>query len=264
MPTVLTDPIPLRVETTGDDRRPALVLINPLGTTLEFWQPMIDELSAHFWVVRFDIRGHGESAGEVNPYTIDDIANDVLVVMDALEIPRSHLFGSSFGGLVAATVAASHPERVDRLILAATALRLGSDEWWADLSSRINDAGLAAVVDHLDEIFFSEAWQLAVPDRLEAARAMFLDTPVDAYLAGIEAVLNSDLSSIIENIRAATLAIAGEGDPMFRYKPVTDLLERITDSEAVHVGGAKHRVLLEQPDALAQVVVDFLQDPDAR
>ncbi len=264
MPTVLADPIPLRVETTGDDRRPAVVLINPLGTTLEFWNPMMDELSSRFWVIRFDLRGHGGSVGEVAPYTIEDIANDVLVVMDALEIPRTHIIGSSFGGLVAATLAASHPERVDRLILAATSLRLGRDEWWVELAERIRAGGLANVVDHLDSIFFSEAWQLAVPDRREDARAMLLDTPDEAYLVGIEAALDSDLESTVEGIRAATLAIAGEDDPMFRYKPVTDLLELIPDSEAVNVGGAKHRVLLEQPDALAGVIVEFLQDPDAR
>ncbi|MGI9642570.1 MAG: alpha/beta fold hydrolase, partial [Acidimicrobiia bacterium] len=84
MPTVLSSAFPLNVVTTGDDRRPALLLINPLGTTTDFWEPMIEQLAVHNWVIRFDLRGHGGSTGAVEPYLISDLAADAVAVLDAL------------------------------------------------------------------------------------------------------------------------------------------------------------------------------------
>ena len=263
MPIVLSSAYPLHVVTTGDDRRPPLLLINPLGTTVDFWEPMLEILESRNWAIRFDLRGHGGSTGKaVDPYSVDDIAADAIAVLDALEIPRANIFGSSFGGLVAATVAGAAPERVKRLVLASTAVRLGSDAWWKKTSEKIVEFGLAGVVDDLDDISFSEEWRRAVPDRREAARAMLLDVDPLAYLAGSEAVRNADLGAAARRIRASTLVVIGEEDPVLRHYPASDLLGLIQDSEALQVSGARHQVLLEQPDLIAQVVNEFLFDPD--
>lgn len=264
MPTVFASALPLNVVTTGDDRRPALLLINPLGTTVGFWDPMIDQLAAHNWIIRFDLRGHGGSSGDVDEYEIADLTSDAVAVLDALEVPRAHILGASLGALVAADLAATHPERVDRLILSATGLQLGPDAWWIDTIRRVTEGGLEAVVDHLDTVFYSHAWQETVPERLDAARTMLLSTPVDAYVAGAKAILHADLRQSASRIRASTLVIGGSDDPVLRHYPTTDLLDAIPDSEAVHVGGACHRVLLEQPDVLADLICDFLTDPDGR
>lgn len=265
MPTVISSTYPLHVETSGDDRRPPLLLINPLGTTVEYWEHMLESLESRHWVIRFDLRGHGGSASDspVEPYLVDDIAHDALAILDALDVPRARVMGSSLGGMVAATLAARAPERVERLILAATAVRLGPDRWWDETSRRIADTGMAGVVDHLDTVFFSDAWQLAVPDRREASRAMTLAIDPSAYLAGAHASREADLTAVAPAIRASTLLIVGGDDPMLKYSPASDLLDLIDGSEALSVGGAKHRVLLEQPDAIAQVVNEFLVDPDA-
>ncbi|MFT7473107.1 MAG: 3-oxoadipate enol-lactonase [Verrucomicrobiales bacterium] len=264
MAIILSSAFPLNVVTSGDDRRPPLLLINPLGTTVDFWEPMLEVLESRFWIIRFDLRGHGLSIGHVEPYEISDIAADALAVLDALHVPRARVLGSSFGGLAAATLAAVAPNRVERLILAATSLRLGDDVWWAETIERVHESGMAGVVDQLDTVFFSEAWQLAVPDRREMARAMLLATPPDAYVAGAEAIRNADLTDIAPNIRASTLVIVGDEDPVFAYCPSTDLLDLIQDGEEVNVGGAFHRVLLEQPDLISNVINEFLVDPDAR
>ena len=128
---MLSGKYPLHVETTGDDRRPALLLLNPLGTTLDFWEPLVYTLGHRNWLIRFDWRGHGGSLGDpVSSYEIADLADDARTVLDALEVQRAHVFGSSLGGLVALDLAAKAPDRVDRLVLASTALRMGSNAWW--------------------------------------------------------------------------------------------------------------------------------------
>lgn len=265
MPTVLSSEYPIHVEESGDDRRPPLLLINPLGTTIDFWEPLLGYLEERHWVIRFDLRGHGGSSGDaLQPYTVADLAGDAVAVLDALDVPRARVFGSSLGGMVAATLAATAPDRVERLILAATSVRLGPELWWDETIRRVSEQGLGAVVDHLDKVFFSEAWQIAVPDRREAARSMLLDTDPSAYIVGSEASRLADLSDVAPQIRASTLLITGEDDPVLRWAPATDLLNLIDDSEAVSVSGAKHRVLLEQPDLLGQVITEFLADPDAK
>lgn len=264
MPTVFSAAMPLNVVTAGDDRRPALLLINPLGTTVDFWEPMIDRLAEHNWVIRFDLRGHGRSSGPVGLYRIGDIVGDAIAVLDALEIPRAHVVGASFGALVAAELAAKHPQRVDRLVLAATGVQLGTDAWWHDTIERVGSGGLETIADYLESVFFSPEWQQAVPDRLAQAREMLLATPVEAYLAGAAAILDADLRPVAEAIRASTLVVVGADDPVLRHHPADDLLDLIPDSEAVHVGGARHRVFLEQPELLADVLCEFLTDPDGR
>ena len=264
MATVLSSDFPLHVETDGDDRRPALLLLNPLGTTLDFWDPMIDTFTEHYWVLRFDLRGHGSSTGVVAPYGIRDIASDAIAVLDAFEVERAHVVGSSMGSLVAATMAGLYPSRIDRLVLAAVGIVLGPDYWWRSTIERVCAGGVEAIVDHLDAILFSDAWREAVPDRLVIARQMFVQTPEDSFLAGANAILDADLTPIAPAIRAATLVIVGEDDPMLRHSPATELLDVIPDSEALNVGGARHRVLLEQPTVLAAIISEFLSDPDGR
>ncbi len=266
MPTIISSEAPLNVRADGDDRRPALILINPLGTTLEVWDPLLDRLLEHNYVVRLDLRGHGlsELPDSDEPLTLGGLCDDVLAVMDALELSRAHLVGASLGGLVAASLAADHPERVDRLVLIATAPHLGPDYWWQRTMATVEAEGLEGVADHVHEILFSPEWIEASPDASARARQMFLETPSDAYLAGAGVILDTDLREPLKRIRSSTLLVVGENDPVLRHYPAEDVLAEVPDAEAVIVGGARHRVFLEQPDAVASVICQFLTDPDAR
>ncbi len=88
----------LRVAIDGDDRAPALVLSNSLGTTLEMWAPQVPALAREFRVVRYDARGHGGSSVTPGPYVIDQLGRDVIGLLDALHIERASVAGVSMGG----------------------------------------------------------------------------------------------------------------------------------------------------------------------
>ena len=264
MPILLSGATPLNVQTDGDDRRPALVLINPLGTTLEVWDPMIPQLTEHNYVIRFDMRGHGGSAVADEPFELADLGSDVLHILDVLDIPRAHLLGASLGGFVAAWLAATHPERVDRLILVSTAPRLGPDYWWQRTIATVEAEGLEGIAEHLHELLFSERFVASNPEVVAAAREMFLATPKPAYLAGARIILDSDIGRLLQTIRSSTLLIVGSDDRVLHHHPAEDILATIPDSEAVLVSGARHRVFVEQPAEIAQVIGEFLTDPDGR
>lgn len=262
MPTILSTDFPLHVRTDGDDRRPALLLLNPLGTTLEVWDPMIERLKAHNFVIRFDQRGHGLSVGAVGSIELPDLAADAVAVLDALDVDRAHVFGASLGAMIGLWLAAEYPDRVNRLVLASTSTRLGPDHWWQRTIDTVEEQGLEAIADHLETIFFSEVCRSKASEICRSAREMLLRTPTDAYLAGARAILHADLRSTAPRVQASTLLIFSEDDPVLRHIPALDLLGLIRDSEAVQVGSAAHRVILEQPDAIATVVDEFLSDPD--
>ena len=99
---------------------PPLLLIHGLGYARWGWEPVLPELAERFDVILFDNRGIGESDAPPGPYTVAEMAGDAVRVLDEAGVERAHVVGTSLGGMIAQELALSHPERVDRLVLACT------------------------------------------------------------------------------------------------------------------------------------------------
>lgn len=108
----------LACETRGDG--PPVLLIMGLGYGRWGWEPVAEPLVQDFRVVTFDNRGVGDSDVPPGPYTMRQLAADAAAVLDAFELERAHVIGTSLGGMVAQELAIAEPERVDRLVLACT------------------------------------------------------------------------------------------------------------------------------------------------
>lgn len=88
-----------RYEITGD-KEPALVLSNSLGTDLSMWDPQMTSFAQRFRILRYDTRGHGQSSATPGDYTIAQLGQDVLDLLDTLKIDRVHFCGLSMGGMI--------------------------------------------------------------------------------------------------------------------------------------------------------------------
>src|SRR5260370_41390279 len=99
---------------------PRLVLIQGMGFDRTGWNPVLPELRRQFRLVLVDNRGIVCSDQAAGSYDIADMAGDVVAVLDAAGVRRAHVLGASLGGMVAQDLAITHPERVDRLVLACT------------------------------------------------------------------------------------------------------------------------------------------------
>ncbi|MEE8541400.1 MAG: alpha/beta hydrolase [Desulfobacterales bacterium] len=99
---------------------PPLVMILGLGQSIATWGLQVSELSNHFRIIVFDNRDSGKSARCTEAYTTQDMAHDVLGLLDHMEIDRAHLLGTSMGGMIAQQIALLAPERIMSLILAST------------------------------------------------------------------------------------------------------------------------------------------------
>jgi pimeloyl-ACP methyl ester carboxylesterase len=101
----------------GPEDAPVLVLSNSLGTTLAIWDEQAPALSERFRLLRYDHRGHGGSPVPPGPYKIEDLARDVLVLLDRLEVERFSFCGLSIGGMVGMWLVGEAPERFESLVL---------------------------------------------------------------------------------------------------------------------------------------------------
>ncbi len=92
------------------------------------WEPQVKILSGRLRMIPFDHRGHGASPMPAAPYTIAELGQDVIALMDQLKLERASYCGLSIGGMVGQWLAGNHPERIDKLILIATTAYLGESE----------------------------------------------------------------------------------------------------------------------------------------
>src|SRR4029453_12369065 len=94
------------------------------------WNPQVAELSKSFCVLRYDIRGHGQSGLSKETFTIERLGLDLLALLDELSIERVQICGLSLGGVIALWLAINYPERIERAVFANTAARIGTVEGW--------------------------------------------------------------------------------------------------------------------------------------
>ena len=183
MPDVLADGCRLSYAVEGPAAAPVLLLSNALGTTRDLWRSQLAALTPAFRVVRYDTRGHGESESPPGEYTLDRLGRDALAVLDAVGAARAHVCGVSLGGLTAMWLGLHAPERVDRLVLANTAARIGDRSIWDARIDLVRSAGLRAVADAAPARWFTEDFRARRPDVVLAFQAMLCGNSPDGYTA---------------------------------------------------------------------------------
>lgn len=211
---------------TGRPDGPAVVLSNSLGSTHRMWDSQVAALEERFRVVRYDTRGHGDSPVPPGPYSIDELADDVIALLDRFDIERAHLVGLSLGGMTMMRVAARNPERVDRLALLCTAAYLPPAQGWTDRAALVRADGTSAVAAAVVQRWFTPGYLAANTEARQQFEAMVAATPAEGYAACCEAISAMDQRSDLSSIIAPTLAIAGADDPA----TPPDLLRDIVDA----------------------------------
>lgn len=237
---------------------PSVVLSNSLGSTYVMWDQQIDALASHFRVVRYDIRGHGESPVPKGPYSIDDLADDVIALLDRLNLTRVHFVGLSIGGMTGMRLAARNPDRIDRLAVLCTSAYLDAAQAWHQRAATVRAEGTEAVADAVVSRWYTKRLAQREPERIAAARAMIAATPAEGYASCSEAIAEMNLTSDLASIIAPTLAIAGNEDPAIP----TDHLQRIASSvqsgQYLNVADSAHLANDEQPAFINRALVAHL------
>jgi 3-oxoadipate enol-lactonase len=253
------DPIRIHYRLDGDPTRPCLVLSNSLGTDLGMWDAQASALSADFCVVRYDTRGHGRSDGGKLPFDLGLLGRDVIGLLDHLGIASAAFCGISMGGLTGQWLGIRAPQRIDKLVLANTAAKIGSFENWSARARQVRGAGMDAVADGAAARWFTPTFIEREPDTVARLVQTLRAQDPQGYAACCGALADADLRNTVASIAAPTLVIAGQRDPVTTIDDATWLWERIAGAHLVTLP-ASHISNIEAAEAFTHTLRRFLLD----
>jgi 3-oxoadipate enol-lactonase len=247
----------LYYELHGPDGTSTIVLLEGMGGDIPGWRRNIPHLAARHRVVAYDFRGNGRSDKPDEPMTMTTFGDDTVALLDHLGLESAHLYGQSFGGMVAMELALTHPDRVRSLELAATHAGAGR-------ASRI---GWMAHVpkDRPYLALYSERFARDHPDHVaeDVRQGGRNAQPPHARRRQWEAIQGWDAWDRIHAIGRPTLVLHGTEDRLVSVGNARRLAALIPGAKLVLLQGAGHVYHSEQPQASDGAVIEFVDQVEA-
>ncbi len=248
-------------ETHGDG--PPLLIVTGLGGRAGFWHPHLDAFTPHFNVILHDHRGCGQSSLTHMEYSVEQMAGDVVVLLDHLEISTAVFIGHSTGGAIGQALAIDHPGRISRLMLASS--WPGHDPFFEELfrSRRrmITELGADEYVRSLSIIGYPPDWlrenpQLTQePDPKDVALAV---PDVECFAARMDAIRNFDRRADLHKIYIPTLVTCAEDDMVTPKHLSVELGRSIPGAQLDLMPTGGHFYPITRKEAFQRQVVSFL------
>jgi 3-oxoadipate enol-lactonase len=252
MPFARREEVKLHWESTGAGEAPVLLIMG-LGMTATGWWRTVPVLAERFRVLAFDNRGVGRSGRPPGPYTVSQMADDAVGVLDAAGEASANVYGISLGGMIAQELALRHPDRVRRLVLAATTP--GGSQAVPPDSETLAFFERRALMPTEEAVWASVPYNYASRTRRECGRriaediAQRLRYPVepDSYRAQLAAALQHDAYHRLDQIRTPTLIVHGGEDRMVHPANARLLADRIPAAQLWILSSSAHLLFTDDP-----------------
>jgi len=243
-----------------------VVLLNGIAMSAASWEVVVAPLKARYQVLQCDFRGQ-LMMPVAPPAEVAAHADDVVATLDYLDLSSVHVIGTSFGGVVGTLVAARHPDRVRSLVTIASAD--GFDEQMADEVDRwrvacrrsLNGGDRGLLSDVLEPVVYSPGYVTSHLDERTARRTQIAALP-DVWFEGLIGLLDSAhslrLRDELRMVRCATMVVAAELDNFVPLERARGLAEAIDDARFEIIEDAGHAVVVEKPDRVVELCLDFL------
>lgn len=262
MPTVQRGNLEIGYRVSGDG--PPLVLNAGVGFGSWMWYLQYPALDQHFTVIAPDNRSVGESSKTTEPYTIHDVADDVVAILDRLEVTDAHIAGASFGGFVSQSIAARYPQRTRTLTLIVA--HHGGPE-----ALPVPSATAAAMLDPGEGLTFEQRLRKLVPLSFSPgfaerqpevyedffARRLANVMAWDEFVVQATAGATADLSDYIDAITAPVQILAAAKDRVVPVGNAALLAKRLPGSRVAVHPDSGHIVMVEDPDWLNNAIIEF-------
>lgn len=235
---------------------PTIVFANSLGTNLHLWDLILPLLPQGLRVIRYDMRGHGQSDVPPAPYTMGNLVSDAEAVCTHFNVRDALFVGCSVGGMVAQGLATKRAEMIRAIVLSNTAAKIGNPKLWDDRIAMVQSKGLAAVADEIIPRWFGRDF-LANPDHTQW-RDMLVATPVEGYVGICHAIKGTDFYTPTAALRIPTLGIAGSEDGSTPPDLVRETVDLIPGSQFALMRRAGHLPCVEQPVVFAEHLNAFI------
>jgi len=236
---------------------PTLILCHALGADRAMWDRQVEMLRSRRRLIRYDHRGHGESGAPPPPYTMADLGDDVIALVDHLGVESFDFCGISMGGQVGLWLAVNRPNRVGRLALANTGAKIGTEEAWNERIATVDRDGMAAIADVVVERFFSEEWRDSHPGEVKKARDTMREIDPVGYTGCCAAIRDADFRKTASSIRSRTLLVGGRHDVSTPPEAQEWLADAIPDAELAILDAA-HLSNVERPDGFGSALSGLL------
>lgn len=248
----------LNYEITGPEEAPAVVFGPSLGTDLRLFDPQAAALAGTYRVIRHDLRGHGGSEVPDGPYTVRAMAEDVLALLDELGVRRFSYVGVSIGGAIAQWLGVHHADRLDSLVIIASAAQFYDPPSWPKRAEKVRTEGTEFLVESRTGAWFTQEFAAKHPENAEWLLGMLRSTPREGYAGCCEAIGKHDLRDRLRDITAPTLVISGEEDPATPVETCRAIADGIPSAELLIVPGASHLLNVEVPEVANAAITRHL------
>ena len=252
----------MRCVVEGPPSAHALLLCNGLATDLEMWEPQLSEFTKTHRVIRYDMRGHGETSATPPPYSLSLLVEDLRSLLDALGVDQVHFAGMSLGGMVGQSFAVRYPHRFLSLVLCDTAARMRREIWEGRIQ-QVEAEGVEPMVEPSIVRWFTTPFRDANPLLMDEVRQMIRRVSKDGYLGGARVVMEMDHVAQLAKISTPTLVIVGREDVSTPVAEAQLMHEHITGSTLCVIDDAAHLPNIERPAEFNRVLKQFLSRLDA-
>ena len=258
MPDIDIDGARIWYSVEGRDSAPVVLLLHSLGTSHELWDEQMPALRKSFRVIRYDMRGHGNSSASSGELTIERLGRDAIAVLDAAGASSAVVCGISIGGVTGIWLGQHSSRHVKRLVLANTAARIGTSEGWSTRMRTVREIGMQKAASDAMLRWFTNEFRERRPEVVAHFQAIASSCPLESYVGACAALRDADLRRDLHRIMAPTLVIAGSEDPSTTVADGRYLRDNIPDAE-MEVLQAAHLSNVERAEEFTELLTVFLK-----
>jgi 3-oxoadipate enol-lactonase len=253
-----------------------LLLIMGLAADSNGWMFQVPDFAKRYRTIIFDNRGVGRSSKPAGPYSVHQMADDAVGLMEHLGIPRAHVVGVSMGGMIAQEVALRNPERVRGLVLACTYPEPDAETeerrtfMVGQFGGQVSEAGdvkidlstvnpMMFLQQMLSAVFNQSFIDKELPKLMQLfSGALQYGFSMEAILGQVAAVMSHRTRDRLHEIKAPTLVITGDADRLVSPANSDVLAQEIPGAKLVKVPGGSHGFNFETPEIFNREVLEFL------
>lgn len=246
----------------GREGAPWVTFITGIANDLTMWDGQVAAFADDFHILRYDLRGHGESEATSGDYDFPLLIGDLLALWDALAIERSSLVGLGLGGAMAIGIGINHSDRLDRLIPCCCRAVMTPDfaAMWPKFVAIVEEHGMEGMVEPTVQRWFTDDFKAAHPEVLDNVRRMIRGTNPLGYYGSIAAFLKLDFSAELNRISVPTLFVSGADDHLGGPPSIMAALAgAVSGARHVSVPSAAHIANIQNADGFNGVLRAFLR-----
>lgn len=245
--------------------KPVLLVGPSIGTDSSIvWEAAAAILAEDFTVLAWDLPGHGASPAATEGFTMAELAQGVLAVVDALQaenegecLPPVYFAGDSLGGAVGLQLAVDHPERFNGFGILCSGAKIGEEQAWHDRAETVRRQGTPVLIAQSAERWFAPGFIEKAPEVSGRLLNSLQHADKESYAFCCEALATFDVRDRLGGIQAPVIAIAGAHDVVTPLPFAQEVADGVAHGRALEIAEAGHLAPAETPAVVARELKEF-------